>query len=51
LLGQEVWSWSAPLERGTHRLAFSGEGLPSGVYLYRLESPEESPIKRMVLIR
>jgi hypothetical protein len=51
ILGQEVWSWSALSQRGTHRVTFGGEGLPSGVYLYRLESPEESPIKRMVLIR
>ena len=51
LLGQEVWAWSAPLGQGAHRIRFSGTGLPSGVYLYRLESPTKSPTKRMVLIR
>lgn len=51
LLGQEVWRWSGWLPAGTHRVAFDGDGLASGIYLYRLEFPIKSSIKRMVLIR
>jgi len=39
------------LKAGTHALVFDSAGLPSGVYLYRLESGGASAVKKMVLVR
>lgn len=39
------------LNAGTHSLIFDSAGLPSGVYLYRLESGGVSAVKKMVLVR
>ena len=36
---------------GAHSIAFSGQNLPSGVYLYRLQTANFSQTKRMVLLR
>ncbi|MDX9758050.1 MAG: VWA domain-containing protein [Bacteroidota bacterium] len=40
-----------PHAAGTHRLRFSGEGLPSGMYFYRLETPRQFDLRKMVLSR
>jgi hypothetical protein len=40
-----------PLPAGRHELLFDGGGLPSGVYLYRLETPTFSQTNKMVLVR
>jgi hypothetical protein len=36
---------------GTHRLLFQAEGLSSGVYLYRLQTPDAIFTRTMMLIR
>lgn len=36
---------------GIYTLDFDGHGLPSGAYLYRLETPAGSQTRRMVLVR
>ncbi len=51
VLGQKIWQWSSWIVPGVHRLTFDAAELPSGIYFYRLESPIQSPINRMVLIR
>ncbi|MBM3324572.1 MAG: T9SS type A sorting domain-containing protein, partial [Calditrichaeota bacterium] len=51
LLGQEVWKWSAFRFAGRHPVPFDANALPSGVYLYRLESVPTSRVLRMTLIR
>ena len=36
---------------GIYTLEFNGLGLPSGTYLYRLETPTGSHARRMTLVR
>lgn len=36
---------------GSHSLVFEAEGLPTGVYLYRLETEEQTLTKKMVLTK
>ena len=36
---------------GTHEAVFDGSGLPSGIYLYRLETLRGVEARRMVLMR
>ncbi len=40
-----------PLGSGTHRVSFAADGLPSGVYFYRLETPTAVGTRKMVLVR
>ncbi|HOJ05368.1 MAG TPA: T9SS type A sorting domain-containing protein [Bacteroidota bacterium] len=50
MLGQEVSTLvNGFVEAGTHRAAFDAGTLPSGVYMYRLESGSFSTAKRMLL--
>jgi len=52
LLGQEVALLvNAKEGAGAHTIRFSGTGLPSGVYLYRLETDHFIQTRRMVLVR
>jgi hypothetical protein len=52
LLGQEVALLiNAKEGPGSHTVRFSGTGLPSGVYLYRLETDHFIQTRRMVLVR
>ncbi len=53
LLGQEVAAlFDAPAEPGRYyRVRFGGAGLPSGTYIYRLESGRKIATMRMVLLR
>ena len=39
------------LSAGTHALQFTANDLPSGVYLYRLETPRNIEVRRMILSR
>jgi len=39
------------LSAGVHSVNFDGSGLPSGVYLYRLETPEGTLTRSMVLLK
>ena len=36
---------------GEHKAVFEAEGLPSGVYFYKLETQQFSSIRRMALVR
>jgi len=36
---------------GKHRIEFRGDGLPSGVYFYRLEAGDFMDVKKMMLIK
>jgi hypothetical protein len=38
-------------EAGTHAVVFDGAHLPSGVYLYRLETPQGSLTRTMTLMK
>ena len=40
-----------PYEPGTHEIAFNGANLASGVYFYRLRTPEFNSVKKMVLLK
>lgn len=52
LIGQEVSVLQqGRLNAGLHSVTFDASALPSGVYLYRLETPNYSETKRMILIK
>jgi hypothetical protein len=52
LLGQPVAMLADGLfEAGTHAVVFDGAHLPSGVYLYRLETPQGSLTRTMTLMK
>ena len=52
LLGTEVSVLvGGTLEQGMHTVLFSGSGLPSGVYLCRLEAGGHSVTKKLLLLR
>ncbi|MCX6641152.1 MAG: T9SS type A sorting domain-containing protein [bacterium] len=40
-----------PLQSGAHEIQFDGSGLPSGVYLYRLTTGENTASGKMVLLK
>ncbi len=39
------------LSKGIHRFSFDGEGLPSGIYLYKVEAPNFTQTKKMILTK
>ena len=52
MLGREVQRLvDGELGAGIHEVQFNATGLPSGTYLYRLETPQGSFSKRMVLLK
>ncbi len=53
VLGQEVATLlqNAPLSAGTHKIAFDGAHLPSGVYIYTLVSDGFAASQKMVLLK
>ena len=38
-------------EAGTHEVIFDADGLPSGMYLYRLETPQGGLVGTMLLAK
>ncbi|MCX6638858.1 MAG: T9SS type A sorting domain-containing protein, partial [bacterium] len=40
-----------PLQSGAHEITFDGSGLPSGVYLYKLEAGDYTATNKMVLMK
>ena len=52
MLGQEVRLLvSEDQPAGTHQVRFNAEGLPSGVYLYRINADAFTATRRLVLVR
>lgn len=52
VLGREIQTLvSANLKKGNYSVNFSGSGLHSGVYFYRLTSENYSCVKKMILIK
>lgn len=52
VLGREVATLvSGEQEAGTHRVEWNAAGLPSGVYLYRLEANGFTEARKLLLIR
>ena len=53
VLGQEVATLlhDAPMSAGTHKIAFDGSNLPSGVYIYTLISDGFAASQKMVLLK
>jgi hypothetical protein len=52
LLGREVRVLAdGPLAAGAHRVALDGAGLPAGVYLVRLATPQGVAAERVTLVR
>jgi hypothetical protein len=39
------------MDEGSHSVKFNSDGLPSGIYFYRLKTAEFSDIKRMLIIK
>jgi hypothetical protein len=39
------------LDEGSHSVTFNSDGLPSGVYFYRLQTQDFTDIKRMILLK
>jgi hypothetical protein len=39
------------LNRGLHKFSFDGEGLPSGIYLYKISTPEFTQTRKMILAK
>lgn len=51
-LGQEVAELvNAPMLRGSHRVQFTADGLPSGLYFYRLEAADFTATHKVVLLK
>lgn len=53
VLGSEIRTILSDAEMGSglHRLSVDGAGLPSGIYLYRLSTPERTETRSMVLLK
>ncbi len=51
ILGQQMAVLlNAELPAGSHRVQFQAQGLPAGIYLYRLETPTAQAVNKMLLI-
>ena len=52
LEGKEITRlYDGSLEKGIHKFSFDATDLPSGVYLYKVQTPEFSQTKKMVLTK
>ena len=52
LEGKEITRlFEGSLNKGVHKFTFDATDLPSGVYLYKIETPEYSKTKKMVLTK
>ena len=52
LEGKEIERlYDGSLSKGVHKFTFDATDLPSGVYLYKIETPEYSQTKKMVLTK
>ncbi|MCU0333162.1 MAG: T9SS type A sorting domain-containing protein [Ignavibacteriaceae bacterium] len=52
MLGEQVASIAEGMyESGYHKITFNANNLPSGTYIYRLESSDFVQVKKMMLIK
>jgi hypothetical protein len=53
LLGEEIQTLISKetMSAGTHKFSFRADGLPSGIYVYKLETPEFTQVRKMTLLR
>lgn len=52
ILGKEIsYLVNEKQNSGSHVIKFNGEGLPSGIYFYSLETGKFSITKRMILLK
>ncbi len=52
ILGREIAMLvNGKMEAGEHRVTFDAQGLPSGVYIYRIQAGEYSASRKMVVIK
>ena len=52
VVGREVGRpVDGPFSAGDHEVAWNAAGLPSGVYIYRLESGSQSKTRQMTLLK
>lgn len=51
LVGEEVWDQSVQTKVGANRIPFEGGDLPDGVYLYKIQSGNDTYTGRMALQR
>ncbi len=51
-IGQKVRTLvDRKIPAGVHTVSFNGKGLSSGVYLYRLQTPEQMLVRKMMLLK
>lgn len=52
ILGKEVANLiNEKMEAGVHRVTFNGSDLPSGIYIYRLDTERQHAVRKMVLTK
>ncbi|MBI5403940.1 MAG: T9SS type A sorting domain-containing protein [Ignavibacteriae bacterium] len=52
ILGREVKTLVKEFQKaGVYEVSFDADGLPSGIYFYRLQSGDFADVKRMILIK
>jgi subtilisin family serine protease len=52
MLGKEVANLvNEEVKAGTYEVKFNGAGLSSGMYFYRIETPEFTEVKKMIMIK
>ena len=52
LEGREIAKlFKGSLSKGVHKFSFDGEGLPSGIYLYKVAAPNFTQTKKMILTK
>ena len=52
LVGQRIETLlNSQMPAGLHEVEFNAKKLPSGVYLYKIESEKHQDVKKMILLR
>ncbi len=52
MLGEQVATIAEGMyESGYHKVTFNASNLPSGTYIYRLESSDFVQVKKMILLK